>query len=58
MPKHRKGIKLVTTMAMNVKPGAHDDDPMPMRPIMVFCTETAYKLRTGGEIYFEQFIKH
>jgi hypothetical protein len=58
MPKRKKGIELATAMAMNVKPKAHDDEPMFMRLIMVICSDTDYKIRTDGAIFFKQFFQH
>ena len=57
MPKRRKGIELSTAMAMNVKQKAHDDEPMFMRLIMVICSDTDYKIRTDGAIFFKEFFK-
>lgn len=57
MPKRKKGIELATAMAMNVKQKAHDDEPMFMRLIMVICSDTDYKIRTDGAIFFKEFFK-
>jgi hypothetical protein len=57
MVKRSKGIELATAMAMNVKPSAHDDEPMFMKLIRVICSDTDYKIRAIGAIFFKDFFR-
>ena len=57
MIKRQKGIELATAMAMNVKPSAHDDEPMFMKLIRVICSDTDYKIRAIGAVFFKDFFR-
>ena len=57
MVKRQKGIELATAMAMNVKASAHDDEPLLMKLIRVICSDTDYKIRAIGAVFFKDFFK-
>jgi len=44
-------------MAMNVKPSAHDDEPMFMKLIRVICSDTDYNIRAIGAKFFKDFFQ-